>query len=235
MKPVVFAGPSVYGLDPAARQGLKLRPPAGSGDVLREAVAGAPAIGLIDGLFETQASVWHKEILYALWLGIPVFGAASMGALRAAECAAFGMIGVGGIFAEYASGVRTADADVAVAHAPVELGYAPLTVALVDAEATLGTMTADGVLSAGDADVALVRARGLHFKQRTWERIFDGHPPALAGAALAAPSRKAGDAGELLRVLRSGGFAPPPRFDLSVTGYLTSLAQNLGLTLRVPS
>jgi hypothetical protein len=38
----------------------------------------------------------------------------------------------------------------------------------------------------------------------------------------------------LLRVMRRGGFAPPPRFELNVTGYLTGLAHSLGITLRAP-
>lgn len=98
---------------------------------------GARTIGLIDGLYGDCAAVWHKEILFALSSGIAVFGAASMGALRAAECEAFGMIGIGDIFEAYRDSHRVSDADVAVSHAPGELGYRPLTIALVDAEATL--------------------------------------------------------------------------------------------------
>ena len=97
--PVVFAGPSVHGLGRHNLAGLDLRPPAGRGAILRAAADGAPAIGLIDGIYESEPAVWHKEILYALGRGIPVLGAASMGALRAAECAAFGMKGIGSIFA----------------------------------------------------------------------------------------------------------------------------------------
>ena len=53
------------------------------------------AIGIIDGVFLDVASVWHREILWALSQGVHVFGAASMGALRAAELDGFGMRGVG--------------------------------------------------------------------------------------------------------------------------------------------
>ena len=53
------------------------------------------AIGIVDGFFHQQPSVWHREILYALSQGVPVFGGASMGALRAAELADYGMTGVG--------------------------------------------------------------------------------------------------------------------------------------------
>jgi len=229
-RPIVFAGPSIYGLDVDA--GLELRPPAGCGDILRAVADGAPAIGLIDGLFETQASVWHKEILYALWIGVPVLGAASMGALRAAECAAFGMVPIGGIVAEYLSGARTADSDVGVAHAPAELGYAPLSVALVDAEATLAALATEGRLTAGESAKLLTRAGAMHFKLRTWEAILDGWPQELIETAAAKPSRKQGDAIALLTRMRRGRCKTPPHFELNLTGYLTGLAHDLGLELE---
>jgi hypothetical protein len=231
-RPVVFAGPSIFGLD--VDESLELRPPAGCGDILRAVADGAPAIGLIDGLFETQASVWHKEILYALWIGVPVLGAASMGALRAAECAAFGMVGIGGIVAEYLSGARTADSDVGVAHAPAELGYAPLSIALVDVEATFTTLAADGQLSAANGVALLGRARGMHFKLRTWEAVLEGWSEELVTTAAALPSRKQADALALLDVMRRGEFVAPPRFELNVTGYLTGLAHDLGISLKAP-
>jgi len=77
------------------------RPPAGQGDLLRAALEYPPAIALIDGIFKDAPTVRHREILWALSAGIPVFGAASMGALRAAELHPFGMRGVGLIFRWY--------------------------------------------------------------------------------------------------------------------------------------
>ena len=82
-----FLGPSL----PAAQaRGFRLFPPARQGDVWRALELGARAIALIDGVFESQPSVWHREILDALDAGVPVFGGASMGALRAAELHGWG-------------------------------------------------------------------------------------------------------------------------------------------------
>ena len=81
-------------------------------------------------------AVWHKEILPALDEGIAVFGAASMGALRAAELDAFGMIGVGDIYAGYRDGVLEDDDDVAIAHATAEEGFRELSDAMVNIRAT---------------------------------------------------------------------------------------------------
>ena len=65
---VLFAGPSLYGLD-LDLSGIVLRPPAKQGDVIAAVRDGATAIGLVDGYFGGAAAVWHKEILYALSLG----------------------------------------------------------------------------------------------------------------------------------------------------------------------
>ena len=106
--------------------GRRLRPPAEAGDLYRAARAGAAVIGLVDGVFEDRPTVWHKEILWALAAGVRVYGAASLGALRAAECAAFGMEGVGAIFARCRSGDLEDDHELALAYAPRELDYTPL-------------------------------------------------------------------------------------------------------------
>lgn len=60
-------------------------PPASQGDVYRAAVKRPAAIGIIDGRFHDTPAVWHKEILWALAQGIPVYGSASMGALRGGD------------------------------------------------------------------------------------------------------------------------------------------------------
>lgn len=172
MRPIVFAGPSLFGID-RSTFALDFRPPARCGDLLNAAQSGAVAIGLIDGYFEGARSVWHKEILFALAAGIEVLGAASMGALRAAECHEFGMEGFGRIFEEYALGARIEDADVALLHAPAEMDYAPLTVALVDVEATIDWLGDREMLSLADLGAILDAAHGLNYKERTWPAICD--------------------------------------------------------------
>ena len=102
----------IPGSDAAARRGagaVAVGPvPSARGDGRRLPAGparGPPArIAIIDGLFEQVPAVWHKELLFAMARGVEVSGAASMGALRAAELHAFGMIGVGPTFAAYKSG-----------------------------------------------------------------------------------------------------------------------------------
>jgi hypothetical protein len=170
---VVFAGPSLAQRQHLLPADLEFRPPAVQGDVMRAVGDGATVIGLIDGQFEYVAPVWHKELLYALKAGVAVFGASSMGALRAAECQAFGMRGIGRIFEDYVSGRRVDDADVALLHGPGELGYAPLTVPIVNIDATLETACRTGDLDEREISYLHQAARQIHFKDRTWKALSE--------------------------------------------------------------
>nr|WP_298689121.1 TfuA-like protein [uncultured Dongia sp.] len=170
---IVFVGPSLHGSDRPWPARLERRPPAAKGDLLAAVLEGATAIGLIDGTFDHGAAVWHKEILFALDRGVAVLGAASMGALRAAECSAFGMIGIGSIYEDYAAGRRQADEDVALVHGPAELCFPPLTEALVDIDATLDHLLDRGLIAAALKEHLAEAARALHFKDRSWDRLCD--------------------------------------------------------------
>lgn len=169
---VVFVGPTVP-LAETLFPSLRVAPPARQGDLMRAVKEGVTGIGLIDGFFEHTPAVWHKEILFALSEGVRVAGAASMGALRAAECAAFGMQPIGTIAQSYLDGTRLDDADVAQSHAPAELGYLPLSEPLVNVEACLQQLLRTVDISAAEHDLLLRSARALFFKDRTWRRIID--------------------------------------------------------------
>jgi hypothetical protein len=172
MNAVVFAGPS---LPPAVRPSdpaLDWRPPVKQGDVY-EAVLSRPAIiGIIDGYFEVTPTVWHKEILWAMTQGIHVYGSASIGALRAAELHTFGMVGLGRIFAAYRDGILCDDDEIAVLHGPEELGYPALTEAMVNIRATLDQAVSEGVLDPSFATHFEKVAKGLFYKERSWDAIF---------------------------------------------------------------
>ncbi|WP_245602916.1 TfuA-like protein [Leisingera methylohalidivorans] len=149
-------------------------PPAGQGDIYRAARQGATVIGLIDGYFEGVPSVWHKEILWAMEQGIAVFGSASMGALRAVELSAFGMIGTGNIYKAYAAGEICDDDEVAVLHCPAEMGFAPLSEPMVSIRATVARAVTDAALEADQAAELLRTAKRLFYQDRTWEQILAG-------------------------------------------------------------
>ncbi len=149
-----------------------MRGPARQGDLYRAALEDPTAIGLIDGYFEAVPSVWHKEILWALSRGIVVYGAASIGALRAVECARFGMIGVGRVFEAYRDGRLDEDDEVALLHGPPETGYLPLTEAMVNIRATLARAVAEHIIDVAAADTLTKIAKAMFYKNRTWAALL---------------------------------------------------------------
>lgn len=214
---IVFVGPT---LPAAAFAGCIVRGPVAMGEVLRLARSRRPParIAIVDGYFERMAAVWHKEILVAIDRGIEVWGAASMGALRAAELAPFGMKGVGAIWRQFAKGALVADDEVAVAHLPAEYGYRATSDALVNLR--------DGIaraphLSAKVRAVLVELARRRHYRERSWAALYeDARAAGLPGKAidgLAAwvlrwkPDRKAADARLLARALTKAPSKAPAR------------------------
>ncbi|MEP2641554.1 TfuA-like protein [Roseobacter sp.] len=170
---VVFAGPTLGAASVRdVVQHADVRPPARAGDIYAACQQGATAIGLIDGFFDGVPSVWHKEILWALDRGIAVFGASSMGALRAAELHEFGMIGIGAIFAAYRDGTLEDDDEVALRHGPAELGYIALSDPMVNIRASLDAAVTDGIVPHETAQALIDHAKELHFADRSWDRLL---------------------------------------------------------------
>jgi hypothetical protein len=181
----IFSGPTLWNDPVRGAAGFVWLPPACRGDLLRVAAQRPFAIGLIDGCFETVPSVWHKEVLWALAHGVHVFGAASLGALRAAELTPFGMRGVGEVFAQYAQGTLERDDAVAVLHAPAAQAFQPITEALVDMQATLVRAVSDGVLDTATGRRLAAIAAATFFKERTWHEVLTQASGRRAGRRLA--------------------------------------------------
>lgn len=208
-RPIVFAGPSLpRHLVP---DDVELRPPAICGDLAALLDERPPAIGLIDGSFETAPTVWHKEIMHLIAEGIPVIGGASLGALRAAELHDFGMIGVGRIFEAYRDGKILRDDAVMLVHAPAELDFRAITVAQVDAEAAL----LDADLPAAELRQLQRIVRTTDFRQRSWELCLDryrartGLAPSCSAERLnALATLKLRDAQQVVEWLRSARPSP---------------------------
>ncbi|MFI5907237.1 TfuA-like protein [Dactylosporangium sp. NPDC051541] len=171
---VVFVGPS---LDPARAAELlpsaRLRPPVRLGDVCAAVLDGFDVIVVIDGFFEQVPTVWHKEILWALSKGIAVYGASSMGALRAAELAPFGMCGVGTIFERFLDGTYNDDDEVTIVHADDdELGYRPLSVAMASIREAFEQAVLDGICTTEDARTLVARSKARHYSERSWPLVL---------------------------------------------------------------
>jgi hypothetical protein len=182
------------------------------------------AIALVDGVFEHRPSVWHHELLDALDAGVAVFGAASMGALRAAELHAHGMVGVGEIYRAYRDGALAGDDEVALLHLDGSYGFRALTVPLVTVRAAAGAAQAARALSRRDARVLVRAAAGTFYQDRTWPAVLAAarlssaaHARWDAFAARGLPDPKADDARACLAAAARFLASRVP-FDESVSG-----------------
>ncbi|KAA9009481.1 TfuA-like protein [Histidinibacterium aquaticum] len=240
---IVFAGPS---LTPSDRQGadhVTFRPPVGRGDVLRALRCRPRAIGVVDGVFGDAPAVLHKELLEAMSRGISVCGAASMGALRACELSRYGMVGIGRVFSDYASGRRTADADVAVLHGPAALHHQALTVPIVEVDETAEALQQSGHFSLSDAAKIRDAARRIFFADRTWSRLAEiaGREVEVAGLEALLRRhhvhRKRHDACTLLAAIGDIPVpeTPPPALTLHYRRHLDAAGAPARITRRRPA
>jgi hypothetical protein len=147
-------------------------PPARAGDGYMIAGEALKAVVIVDGFFDETPAVRHKELLSLMAGGIPLIGGGSMGALRAAELSAFGMIGVGHIFNAYLSGRLVGDDEVAVVHGPADWGWAPLTEAMVNVRATVLRAVRARCVDAQFGRRLIEAAAGMFFKERSWPELI---------------------------------------------------------------
>jgi len=157
-------------------------------------------------------TVWHKEILWAMAQGIHVYGAASIGALRAAELADFGMTGIGEVYRQFRDGLLADDDEVAVLHGPPEVDYVPVTEAMVNVRATVDEALLLNLLEPAAAATLVGIAKALFYKARTYAAILAAAaesglaPDALARFAAWLPEgridRKRLDAAAMVQTMR---------------------------------
>ncbi len=210
---ILFSGPTLASSD-VPLDGFDVRGPVRQGDVYLAALERPAAIGIVDGYFEGVPSVWHKEIHWAMLQGIPVLGAASMGALRAAEMDAYGMIGVGEIYAAYRDGAIEDDDEVALVHGPEEVGYVALSVAMVNVRVTCKAAVAAGVIGDDAAADVIAAAKRQFYKTRSWDSVLEQVAPAepmREWVAIHEVDQKRIDAEALVERMARGEFSVPTR------------------------
>jgi hypothetical protein len=237
---IAFAGPSLPEADRSQFDAVEWRPPAEAGDLLRLNAEPGTTICLIDGYFDHRPAVRHKEILLLLSQGVRIFGASSIGALRAAEMHGFGMTGVGAIWRAYARGTIEGDDEVALIHASVERDWRALSVPLVDVRATLCLARRNKIVSGEEARALLKAAASIHYIDREWASV-------CAAAGIGARMRafenwreKEGvwqkhlDAVACIRTAIEQAAGAQLRPQLVRTCFLDALARECGLDLERP-
>ncbi len=218
MRFLVFVGPTLAARAVREIVDADVSGPAKFGDVYRAVMQGREAIAIIDGYFERVPAVWHKEILWAMSEGVHVFGASSMGALRAAELDAFGMVGVGAVYEAFRDGTLEDDDEVAVAHAPAEGEFRVLSDALVNIRASLRAAVRAKVIAQATEAALLEVAKRQFYAGRSFAGLLK--QAAARGVevealgdwlALGKVDQKRDDAIALLTYLREWAAGDPPR------------------------
>ena len=164
----VFCGPTISAQEAAKHLDAVFLPPVAQGDIIRVARKKPKAIGIIDGYFERIPAVWHKEILWAMEQGIHVYGASSMGALRAAELDNFGMQGLGWIYEQFTTGNIIDDDEVAVAHASADYDFKSTSDAMVNIRQTVNKALALQVCTQAEGEMLLEAAKSLFYPERNY-------------------------------------------------------------------
>ncbi|KRB26793.1 hypothetical protein ASD99_27670 [Mesorhizobium sp. Root695] len=236
MRPkLVFTGPTVSHADALKVVDAVCLPPAVQGSIVSAVQRFDPsAILVIDGGFQAEPAVRHKEILWALSRGIHVVGAASMGALRAAELFPH-MQGVGLIYRWYRRFAFAPDDAVAVLHGPAEVNFAQLTHALIDLRRTLRAACRRGVISPEQQARLGRAAQAVNFRERTLARMVrDAYDVEKLCRELGAAfvQQKKQDALLALELLREQAFEKAhPLPELQLTSAFSKDMDDAGLAL----
>ena len=166
-RPIVFVGPSIS-LERArvTLPGADYRAPIRRGDL--EGISPGTVVGVIDGFFAQTLAISPGEIRDAVNSGVAVFGAASMGALRAAEVSS--VVGVGRIFEMYRTGIIERDDEVAVLVDPET--HQALTEPLVNVRFAVDRLVRSGTLNRDDGAAIVEACVQLHYTERTYQAIF---------------------------------------------------------------
>ncbi|MBV8636632.1 MAG: YcaO-like family protein [Candidatus Eremiobacteraeota bacterium] len=188
MRVAVFAGPSLPSEDRPERPDLTYLAPASRHDVLAAAKA-YDVVLLIDGVFHHDLAPSPKEC-YASTQHARMFGASSMGALRAAECAPYGFTPLGAIARWYSAGTIDGDDEVAVLTRPQT--FDALTVPMVNVRYAARLAERRGILSRAAHDSLIDSARSIFYMDRTWQDVYEC-VPASARDSFAQIAQREGD------------------------------------------
>lgn len=132
------------------------------GDLLKIISKGYSTIVIVDGGFDWTPSIWHKEIMIAIKMGVVVIGASSMGALRAAELRDEGMLGFGCVYKAYLDDPMKSDDEVAISFDRIT---GESTLALINLKQSVGRCINV------ENNKVITKLENIHFTERTWGAI----------------------------------------------------------------
>ena len=176
MKCFLMVGPTAFAVNRALleQSDVVVMPPACRGSLhsLQSYARGPACVAIVDGNFHQVLAVGHREILDLLKAGWPVWGLASMGAVRAAEMQHLGMQGFGTVFERFAQSPQLPDDEVAQLHAP-DPPYLPLTEPMIHHREALYTLERHGILTSVLRRNVTSMLEAMWFGDRTVKLILE--------------------------------------------------------------
>ena len=164
-------------------------------------------IAIIDGVFHQNSAVGHKEILNVINSGVKVYGASSMGALRASELDSLGMTGVGYVYNQYATGEVDSDDDVAVMLDSETLEA--LSEPLINMRYVFTNAVCENIISDDEKDELLDIAKKTYYPKRNYSQTLmqsgldNDKKSLLIDFIRTSPDIKKEDAKELLKTIKN--------------------------------
>lgn len=163
-------------------------------------------IAIIDGVFHQNSAVGHKEILKVINNGVKVYGASSMGALRASELDTLGMVGIGYCYEQYANGTVDSDDEVAVMLDSETLE--PLSIPLISMRYVFDNAVCEKIISEDERDELIKIAKRTFYPKRNYANTLaesslnSDKKDALINFIRTSPDIKKEDAKELINHIK---------------------------------
>jgi len=174
---IIYLGPSLpleeakYILSSNNRREVVYAPPIKRGDIPKALSDGFNIIAIVDGVFFRESAVSPRELMDVLKTGVKIYGASSMGALRASELDRYGMIGIGKIYQWYRDGTLNSDDEVALSFDSEE--FIPISEPLVNIRETIKKATDENIISQEESEIIFKSAKSQYFPERRWGKIIE--------------------------------------------------------------
>ncbi|HEU5172708.1 MAG TPA: TfuA-like protein [Nitrososphaeraceae archaeon] len=170
--PIVFLGPSLK-LDKAKQIiNAEFKPPAKKGDFIKlSLMSETRKIVLIDGVFLQDYPPTPIEVFQVISKSnFKVYGASSIGALRAVELEKFGMEGIGKIFELYKKEIINSDDEIAVTF---DSDYNLISEAMIDIRYNIFLAWKHQIIDKETKQIMTKIAKRIYFPYRSYDNIIE--------------------------------------------------------------
>ncbi|HEX7142404.1 MAG TPA: TfuA-like protein [Nitrososphaeraceae archaeon] len=169
--PIIFLGPSLQINKAKKIINADFRPPAKKGDFINlNLLSEKREIVLIDGVFLQDYPPTPIEVFQVINnKNFEVYGASSIGALRAVELEKFGMKGIGKIFELFKKNIVNSDDEIAVTF---DSNYNLLSEAMIDIRYNIFLGWRNGIIDKETKQIMIKLAKRIYFPFRTYENII---------------------------------------------------------------